>query len=801
MKLTTSHITRVVIILTLLIAGSILANWLFFPGDKRFLTGDETPKFNTAACLFLSAIALYYINQPIPARSDKLTGIGCSILVILITGLTIAQYIFHTDLGIDQVLLKETHLGPTTHFPGRMAVSTASILLTLSITHLLLSQRKFILLIQIILIAGIGLLSVIFLVYVTRINSHRLSFIRPTALFTSFTLLILYVGSFFSYPLQRLYFSFQQQMLAYFSFAILLLMVVFIFIQTSSQRFTDTAKWVEHTNEALSQNQQIIHLAQLIEMNAREYAISGNPIFLSKFDKSVTAIHQAVLRLQQTTKDNLEQQRRIDSLNELIFVTIEMQKRTIQERNDKGIQVTESVAETAYMQQKMNELQTVAANIEREEQQLLNKRKADNEQSIHNNSRIITVFQLTTGVLLLSAFLVLYRNVEKRNKAEQEIRRLNETLENKVEEKTRELLKTELHFRQILDNLMEGAQIIGFDWKYIYVNDAFLKHAHYSREELIGYTVMEKYPGIEQVPIYDVYQRCFQDRKAIHLENEFVFPDGSIGWFDLSFQPVPEGIFILSMDITERKRSEILLQELNDMLAKRAAELQASNTELERFAYVASHDLQEPLRMVSSFVHLLDRKLDGTLDETSKQYINFAVDGADRMKKLIQDLLQYSRLGTTKESISAVDCNEVLNTVRSVLKLSMEENDATLMVHPLPIVQAVQSQLLQLFQNLVSNAIKYHGDAAPVIEVGYKETKSFYEFYVKDNGIGIDPKFFDKIFIIFQRLHNKTDYSGTGIGLSICKKIVEKHGGTIRVVSAPEKGSTFYFTLPKNIAS
>jgi light-regulated signal transduction histidine kinase (bacteriophytochrome) len=205
--------------------------------------------------------------------------------------------------------------------------------------------------------------------------------------------------------------------------------------------------------------------------------------------------------------------------------------------------------------------------------------------------------------------------------------------------------------------------------------------------------------------------------------------------------------------------------------------------------------------MVSSFVHLLDRKLDGTLDETSKQYINFAVDGADRMKKLIQDLLQYSRLGTTKESISAVDCNEVLNTVRSVLKLSMEENHATLTVHPLPIVQAVQSQLLQLFQNLVSNAIKYHGDATPVIEVGHKETKSFYEFYVKDNGIGIDPKFFDKIFIIFQRLHNKTDYSGTGIGLSICKKIVEKHGGTIRVVSAPEKGSTFYFTLPKNIAS
>lgn len=258
------------------------------------------------------------------------------------------------------------------------------------------------------------------------------------------------------------------------------------------------------------------------------------------------------------------------------------------------------------------------------------------------------------------------------------------------------------------------------------------------------------------------------------------------GYFDVPVEPrSPDDI--LGNAIVEMKAN----------LQKSTSELTASNTELERFAYVASHDLQEPLRMVSSFLHLLEKKLQGTLDESGKQYIDFAVDGAERMKKLIQDLLQYSRVGTNKESVVSVDCNEVMKTVLNVLSLSISETKATINVKSLPVVNGIQSQMVQLFQNLIGNAIKYHSDAAPVIEVGCTDKKELWEFYVKDNGIGIDPKFFDKIFIIFQRLHNKTEYSGTGIGLSICKKIVERHNGVIRVESAPGKGSTFYFTFPK----
>jgi PAS domain S-box-containing protein len=263
------------------------------------------------------------------------------------------------------------------------------------------------------------------------------------------------------------------------------------------------------------------------------------------------------------------------------------------------------------------------------------------------------------------------------------------------------------------------------------------------------------------------------------------------------WSPENETFFAILKDATERQLTAKQLKELNENLKKRAAELQASNVELERFAYVASHDLQEPLRMVSSFLQLLEKKLEGTLDDAGKKYIFFAIDGAERMKTLIQDLLQYSRIGTSKELMVAIDCNEVLQSVRNIFALSIKETNAELIVHPLPVIQGEKAQIHQLFQNLVGNAIKYSSPNAPHIEIGYEDQVSYWQFYVKDQGIGINPKFFEKIFVIFQRLHNKTEYSGTGIGLAICKKIVERHGGSIWVESELGKGSTFFIRLPK----
>lgn len=251
-------------------------------------------------------------------------------------------------------------------------------------------------------------------------------------------------------------------------------------------------------------------------------------------------------------------------------------------------------------------------------------------------------------------------------------------------------------------------------------------------------------------------------------------------------------------DVTDRKENEALLLDLNNRLKHRADELAASNVELERFAYIASHDMQEPLRMITSFLQLFKKKYEDQIDETAEQYIHFAVDGAERMKKLIMDLLEYSRVGSNKDDLEEIDTNILLKEVVNVFVTRIDELQATMVVNPLPVIKANKVQLFQLFQNLIGNALKYHSGEAALVEVSGWEEENDFVFSVRDNGIGIKPVFFEKIFVLFQRLHHKTEYSGTGIGLAICKKIVDRHGGKIWVTSEPGKGSCFYFSISKS---
>jgi PAS domain S-box-containing protein len=252
-----------------------------------------------------------------------------------------------------------------------------------------------------------------------------------------------------------------------------------------------------------------------------------------------------------------------------------------------------------------------------------------------------------------------------------------------------------------------------------------------------------------------------------------------------------------TQDVSQQKETEALLVELNNRLKRRAEELANSNIELERFAYIASHDLQEPLRMVTSFLQLLKKRYVEKLDETADQYIAFAVDGAERMKTLIMDLLDYSRVGSNTEPNENVDLNILIEEIKGVFSKTIDESKAHITVGPLPIVKGNRTQLLQLFQNLIGNAIKYQKDESPVIQISCTEQEEEYLFEIKDNGIGIDPAFHEKIFVIFHRLHSRSEYTGTGIGLAICKKIVERHNGKIWVKSMPGQGSSFFFTLGK----
>jgi PAS domain S-box-containing protein len=246
---------------------------------------------------------------------------------------------------------------------------------------------------------------------------------------------------------------------------------------------------------------------------------------------------------------------------------------------------------------------------------------------------------------------------------------------------------------------------------------------------------------------------------------------------------------VVMSDITERKRAEAALRQKVEELAR-------SNAELEQFAYVASHDLQEPLRTAGSFAQLLQKRYQGKLDQTADEFIGYIVDGTQHMQRLINDLLTFARVGTRGKAFEPADCAAVLAQAVAHLQIAIEEGGAVVTHDPLPVLNADPGQLGQLLQNLIGNSIKFHAAARPRIHVSAQRTEEGWVFSVQDNGIGIDPQFADRIFEVFQRLHTRAEYPGTGIGLAVCKKIVERHQGRIWVESAPGKGATFRFTIP-----
>lgn len=256
-------------------------------------------------------------------------------------------------------------------------------------------------------------------------------------------------------------------------------------------------------------------------------------------------------------------------------------------------------------------------------------------------------------------------------------------------------------------------------------------------------------------------------------------------------QPSGDGVLVLGVirDVTPLARAEEALKLANEELAR-------SNAELEQFAYVAAHDLQEPLRMVSSYVQLLAKRYKGQLDADADDFIGYAVDGAQRMQRLINDLLAFSRVGSRGQAQVETSAGAIVEQVREQLRIAIDESGTELVVGDLPTVIADPTQLAQLFQNLIGNAIKFHGPQPPEVRVEARAAEGEWLFTVADNGIGIQPQYADRIFAVFQRLHSTQEYPGTGIGLAICKRIVERHGGRIWLESELGRGSTFQFTLP-----
>jgi len=357
-------------------------------------------------------------------------------------------------------------------------------------------------------------------------------------------------------------------------------------------------------------------------------------------------------------------------------------------------------------------------------------------------------------------------------------------------------LEVQENYRLLFESMLDGFALHEIlcddgghpvDYRFLSVNPAFERMTGLREADVIGRTALEVMPETEPMWI-ERYGRVALTGEGV----QFTEYSGVLKrHFEIAaFRPQPGQFATVFMDVTERKAAEERLQST-------LADLEHSNKELEQFAYIASHDLQEPLRMVSSYTQLLAQRYESQLDDKARKYIHYAVDGAIRMQSLINDLLAYSRVGTRGRTPEPADAHAILGEAIRNLASAIEENRAIITSEDLPTVRADGSHLLLVFQNLLANAIKFRGKDLPCIHVSAQERPADWVFSVKDNGIGIEPQHAERVFVIFQRLHTREEYPGTGIGLSICQRIIERHGGKIWFESEPGIGTTFFFTVPK----
>jgi PAS domain S-box-containing protein len=357
------------------------------------------------------------------------------------------------------------------------------------------------------------------------------------------------------------------------------------------------------------------------------------------------------------------------------------------------------------------------------------------------------------------------------------------------------LQASEARYRGIFEGVQDAIFVESLTGEILDVNTRACEMFGYSRQEMLTMTVDDLVPeGHLAIIPGDSSTADIPDNP---VETVNVRSNGETFPVEITTRLQEIGretvMLVVVRDITERKRVEKALEQSK-------LELERSNADLERFASIASHDLREPLRAVSGFANLLARHYGDRLDAEAEEYIDYILDGTNRLQGLIDALLTYSQVGTRGKAFETTDCEEILDRVTSNLTVAIEESGALISHDPLPTVMGDRVQLEQLFQNLISNAIKFRGKDRPEIHIGLINKNVEWEFSIKDNGIGIEPQFADRIFVIFQRLHTQEEYPGTGLGLAICKRIVERHGGRIWVESEFGKNSTFYFTLPANEA-
>ncbi|MBA4312543.1 MAG: hypothetical protein C0417_07925, partial [Chlorobiaceae bacterium] len=583
----------------MLVGISAIIGWIFdIPILKSIYPNLVSMKANTAIGFILSGISLWFLIDEQTKQWKIYFAQACAVIVALLGGLSLAQYLFGIDFGIDQLLFKEPVGAVETSNPGRMAPATAFNFLLIGISLLLYSRKVFTTARVIIsVMAVVALFSL--LGYLFGLSSlFHLGPFTVMALHTSITFIFAAV----SLLSLRFVFDLQYIIRSGFWVAVVTLLYIGIISYWNTVSQIEDAKQVSHTHEVLQNLEEVLSDIKDVETGVRGFVITGNEQYLEPYYAQYDSIGIEINELRSLTSDNPNHQRCVDLLEPIVKDKIAFMSDAITIRKTKGFEATViEQYQTKRGNQLMDEIRAKIGEMKTEESRLLQERIKKSEASSHNAIVTLIGGNIVSFVLLAVVFLLLIRENRVRKlaelaskQAEEEVRKLNADLARRIDKRTAELRKayeklqkSEERLRQTLDDMLEGIQIIGTDWRYRYLNDAAAKHGRKSKEEFVGYKMMEVYPGIEDTEMFAALRRCMDERIPQQMENEFTYPDNTKMWLQLSIQPTPEGIFVLSIDITERKLSELTTK----MAEKSVRESEQRLREAQRIAHVGNWDL------------------------------------------------------------------------------------------------------------------------------------------------------------------------------------------------------------------
>jgi PAS domain S-box-containing protein len=585
------------------------------------------------------------------------------------------------------------------------------------------------------------------------------------------------------------------------------------------QQAAQDSRWVTHTYDVTGTMELTLRHLDDVETGARGFVLTGQDQFLQPYKVGRYAVQLDLERLRLLTGDNSEQQRRLGVLVEQVRNKLDQAAVLVATRRHPAENST--LANLYDDKRLMDSVRGTIAEMEAAEKRLLELRIQRSKQTERATSFAFLFCSLTGASFVSVAGAVINRETRAASRSHAQVKVLNAELERKVAERTH----SEARYRGLLEAAPDATVVVNQDGRIVLFNAQAERQFGYQRDELFGQKITRIIPeGLAERLIADG-TRTPADGPAkqtgVGIELSGQRKDGDRFPIEIMLSPLesPEGILVTAAirNISERKKSERDKANLRDQAAaleaahnelelrveERTRELAASNRilersniELQQFAYIASHDLLSPLRSIGGFVQLLKIKYQGTPDEQANDWIHRTVQAIGQMQALIRDLLAYSRVDSRFRPFVATSFLDVFHDAVKLLEPSIREVQGQVTCAELPVIMGDRSQLVQLMDNLIGNGLKYHGDRAPRVHVSAERNGEEWNFSVCDNGIGIAPEYYERIFEIFQRLHDKEEYPGTGIGLAVCRRIVDGHGGRIWVESEPGQGSAFHFTIP-----